>query len=261
MKHPAASVLVFAAVAGAVACGGGTTSPSSSGSSQGGSSGAGSSGASAVTWSFNGTAWQSSGSAPACPSPLLGAPVDLSRATAVLYPGQVRGGDYKPHGGFRFDQPGQGNAIGVSAPMDAVVYRGARYIENGETQYLFDFINSCGIMFRFDHLLDLSARFASIAATLPASTASSATTTIGGQTVAANEAIATAVGFRASGNVSVDWGVYDLRQRNPATTSRSGELAPYAACWLDLMSAANTASVRALPPGDQAAGRASDVCP
>jgi len=30
----------------------------------------------------------------------------MSRVTSILYPGQVRG-DYKAHGGFRFDQPGQ----------------------------------------------------------------------------------------------------------------------------------------------------------
>lgn len=50
-----------------------------------------------------GVAWDAE-SAPACPDPLiLQTPVDLTLATAILYPGQERGGDFKPHGGFRFD--------------------------------------------------------------------------------------------------------------------------------------------------------------
>ena len=76
----------------------------------------------------------------------------------------------------------------------------------------------------------------------------------------AGETIATAVGFRTTNNAGVDWGVYDLRQRNAATAARSGELAPFGTCWLDLMSASNNAIVRALPPGDATQGRTSDYC-
>jgi hypothetical protein len=178
----------------------------------------------------------------------------------VLYPGQTRGGEYKAHGGFRFDRAGQTNEVTVSAAMDGTVYRGSRYIEDGEIQYLFDFINDCGIMIRLDHLLELSPTFAAIAASLPAATASSATTTISGQRVTAGETIATAIGHRSTGNVGFDFGVYDLRQRNPATAGRGGELIPYGICWLDHMSAANNAAARALPPGDGAMGATSDYC-
>src|SRR3989344_8529690 len=53
-------------------------------------------------------------------------PIDISKATSVLYPGQIRGGDFKAHGGFRFD--GSSNsAITVTAPLDANVIAGARY--------------------------------------------------------------------------------------------------------------------------------------
>lgn len=265
MKRAPVVLATFTLAAVAIACGGGSTAPSdsaesSNSASQSGSSNPAPTGTAQATWSFNGSTWQVNGTPGTCPSPLLGAPVDLSRVTSILYPGQVRSGDYRAHGGFRFDQPGRSTSVAVTSPMDAVVYRGARYIESGETQHLFDFINSCGIMFRLDHLIELSSKFAGLAAALPPPSASSTTTTIDGQTVAAGEAIATAVGFRSSGNVFVDWGVYDLRQRNPATTSRSGEFAPYGACWLDLMSPANNATVRALPPGDQSAGRTSDYC-
>jgi hypothetical protein len=261
------NLLVLILCLGAAACGGGSssspTSPSS-GTSSGGTTSGGTTGggtstggtSAAASWSFNGTSWQATGTPPSCPAPLLGAPADLSRATAVLYPGQVRGGDYKAHGGLRFD--GSPNTVTVVAPMDATVYRGVRYVEAGETQYMFDFINNCGVMFRLDHLLELSSRFAAIAATLPAAGASTVTTTISGQTVSAGETIATAIGFRTTSNVGFDFGVYDLRQRNPATTSRTGELIPYGVCWLDRMSAANNAIVGALPPGDQAQGRTSD---
>jgi len=184
----------------------------------------------------------------------------------VLYPGQTRGGNYKPHGGLRFDNPGQSNNVSVSAPLDGVVYRGARYIEGGEVQYLFDIMNSCGILYRFDHLRTLSSRFQAMADALPAATAgNSVTTPIGGsQRVSAGESIGTAVGM--AGNVSFDWGVYDLRSRNAASANpawlagHGGELAPYGICWLDNLSGSDSARVRSLPPGDPSAGSTSDYC-
>lgn len=140
-----------------------------------------------------------------------------------------------------------------------------RYIESGEVQYLFDIVNSCGVMHRFDHLLTLSSRFQALADTLPAPTASSATTVFpAGTTVTEGETIATAVGFRNSGNTSVDWGAYDLRQKNTASNDAAwlaahpGEQAPYALCWLD--NVAQSAQLRALPGGDGAAGKTSDYC-
>ena len=40
-----------------------------------------------------------------CPDPFVfQLPIDINKATSVLYPGQIRGGDYKAHGGFRFDK-------------------------------------------------------------------------------------------------------------------------------------------------------------
>src|SRR5689334_10183642 len=54
-----------------------------------------------VRWQFNDVEWKPMGSAPACDEPLtIVAPIDLTKATTQLYPGQMRGGDFKPHGGL-----------------------------------------------------------------------------------------------------------------------------------------------------------------
>ncbi len=210
------------------------------------------------SWFFNGTAWQSNGAAADCPSPLLQPPLDLSKVTSILYPGQTRGGDYKAHGGFRLDGAGQANQITVVSAIAGTVIRGVRYIEQGVVQYLFDIINPCGVMMRMDHLLELSPKFAAIADTLPPATASSATTQLSGYTVSAGEPIAKAIGL--SGNIFMDFGIYDLRSRNPATTHMTGELRPYGICWLDFLPAADKARVLSLPPTDGVSGITSDYC-
>lgn len=107
------------------------------------------------------------GTPPTCPSPLnLPLPVDLSRVTSILYPGQVRG-DYKAHGGFRFDMSGQTTAVEVRAAMAGRVTRAARYLASGEIQYTVDIENDCGIMFRYGHLRDLPSKIQAIMDTLP----------------------------------------------------------------------------------------------
>jgi hypothetical protein len=226
--------------------------------------------ASSVSWSFDGSAWRASGKAPTCSDPLaLKTPVDLTKATAVLYPGQTRGGNYKPHGGFIFN--GSNNAdITVTAPMDAVISKASRYIEQGETQYLFVLTAPCGISYRFDHLLTLSDAFQKVADGLPAAAVDDSRTTAIDPPIAvkAGDTVATAVGFTKTKNVSVDFGVYDLRKTNgvtPNTTwaslfNQDKESAPYGVCWFDVLSAVDGATVRALPAGDQTNGKMSDYC-
>ena len=125
-----------------------------------------------VKWQFDGSEWSATGTPPACPEPLtFTTPVDLSRVTSILYPGQSRGGDYKPHGGFRLDGPGETGVINVIAPMDATITRASRYLGIGELQYLFEFVNDCGIMYRFDHLLGLAPPLQQIVSMLPPATA------------------------------------------------------------------------------------------
>lgn len=225
--------------------------------------------AKSVTWSFDGKTWQASGDAPECPTPLaLKTPVDISKATSILYPGQTRGGNYKPHGGFRFD--GLKNSdVTVTAPYDAIVTQASRYIEQGETQYLFEFVNECGIAYRFDHLLTLSPKFQALADQLPeAKVDDSRTTRLEPTAVAAGEIIATAVGFAKTSNVGVDFGVYDLRSTNEASKSAAYQTAHqsessltfFGTCWLTILPSADSAIALALPGGDGQAGKQSDYC-
>lgn len=219
-----------------------------------------------VTWEWNGEKWLANDTAPNCPSPLvLEPPVDFEKVTAILYPGQTRG-QYKAHGGFRF---GTENAVKVTAPLDATVVQGSRYIEGGEVQYLFEFVNSCGIAYRFDHLLTLSPTFQAVADKLPeAKQDDSRTTKIDGIKVRAGDVIATEVGFKLTKNVSVDFGVYDYRDSNTASKDKGyynsykqeGSLVFHGICWLDMFSTTDTTTLKALPGGDSVSGKNSDYC-
>lgn len=221
-----------------------------------------------VSWSFNGTTWTASGSPPACPEPLLAiSPVDVAKVTSILYPGQTRGGDYKAHGGFRFDAQ-QNTDVTVTAPLDAVIDSASRYIESGETQYLITFIHPCGMMYRFDHLLTLSPAMQAIADTLPVAKVNDSRTTfiISGASVKVGDTIATAVGFKQTSNFAVDFGLYDLRNKNVAAantayaSSHRADQAHHALCWLNLLPAADAAKVKTLSGGDQTSGKTSDYC-
>lgn len=224
--------------------------------------------ASAVSWEFDGSQWQASGQPPPCDEPLkLTPPTDLKLATSLLYPGQYRGGDYKAHGGFRFD--GQSNNITVKIPLDAKLTNGSRYLEDGEVQYLFTFISDCGIAYRFDHLLTLSPKFAEIANKFPKAVPDdSRTTPINpGVSVTVGEVVATAVGFTKTNNVTFDFGVYDLRQRNQISKDPSwakkpelaNSQAPYAICWFDLFPPEDSARIKSLP-ATGVEGKTSDYC-
>ncbi|MCA9334258.1 hypothetical protein KC963_04370 [Candidatus Saccharibacteria bacterium] len=211
-----------------------------------------------------------SGSSTDCPDPLLVPPVDTEKVTSILYPGQTRGGQYKPHGGFRMD--GSSNAVEVKAPMDAKLVAGSRYIEQGEQQVLLDFQTSCGVNFRFDHLLTLSPEIQAVVDTLPpAKPDDSRTTNFDEQiSVKTGDVIATAVGFAKTNNAAFDFGVYDTRQPNSASKDSkykaahpdldNNEQLKYAVCWLDLFSPAIANTLKALPAGDQASGKSSDYC-
>jgi hypothetical protein len=225
-----------------------------------------------VKWSYNGSSWQPSSSAPVCEEPLnLASPTDVSKATAILYPGQVRGGNYKAHGGFRFDNA-TSTALDVSLSLDASLYRGSRYIENGTVQYMLDFISPCGYFLRYDHLLTLTEDFSRLVeAQLPeAKENASATTPFStSPNFKQGALIATAVGFeKPKLNVSFDYGVYDLRKVNAASettsfqknaASSSKELSYFGVCWLNMLPNADATIVKNLP-GSGTEGTASDYC-
>lgn len=227
--------------------------------------------ASSGSWMRGSDGWQAQGNPPACASPLsIASPTDVSSATGILYPGQYRGGNYKPHGGFRFAN-NTNDKVSVKLPMDAKLYKGSRYIEQGETQYMLVFINPCGIMFKFDHLYTLTSKYQQIVNdNFPAAKENdSSTTNLTSDIEAkAGESVATGVGFKKTGNTTFDFGVYDLRTRNSISKNSTWEAlhkddqeyAPYAVCWLDLLSGGDSAKAKALPAVDGVSGAISDYC-
>lgn len=221
-----------------------------------------------VSWNWNGNNWTASGTAPECPKPLLTVlPVDLNLVEGILYPGQSRGGDYKAHGGFRFATTT--NSISVKIPLNSHVTSASRYIEGGEVQYFFNFTSSCGIAYRFDHLLTLTEKFQKIADALPeARVDDSRTTRIDPPVeVEQGEQIATEIGFANNKNVFVDFGVYDLRKTNLASKnpdfaarhSNFREFIFYGICWLDHYPSEVSTQLKALPAGGLE-GKVSDYC-
>lgn len=219
-----------------------------------------------VAWDFNGTKWKPTRSAPACPDAMtIRLPIDITQASSVLYPGQVRGGQYKPHGGFRLDGTAY-NAVTITAPMDAYVVDGSQHYEGADIQYYFDFVSPCGFRYRLDHLHTLSPTLAALAEQLPAAGVGSEAHFVTPKFIKAGTVIATAVGH--PDNVGFDLGLYDLRKRNAASASPAFQSAHsdmignafFAVCWFDWLSAADEAAVRALPPGDGISGATSDFC-
>jgi hypothetical protein len=158
--------------------------------------------------------------------------------------------------------------MSIVAPQSGTLFRGAKYLVSGEVQYTFDWINECGIMHRFGHLRDLAPRFAAVAAGLPQNPEGDSRAIVfeNGIQVTAGEVIGTATGLRNTSNIFVDWGMYDLRQRNAAAANpawlaeHNNDTHPYALCWFSNLVPADEARVRALPPADGVMGRTSDYC-
>lgn len=221
-----------------------------------------------VTWSRTQDGFSVSGTPPACPEPLLKMPVDISKVTEILYPGQVRGGNYKPHGGFSFSNKTD-NKVAVTAPLDAQLAYASRYIEIGEVQYMLDFIHPCGFMYRFDHLKTLSPKFQAVADKLPQpKEGDSRTQPVGpGIEVKAGEIVASEIGFSIERLiVGVDFGVYDMRSPNEVSKNSAWSSTHpytnerYAVCWFDLLPPEDAAKIRALPASDGQSGKNSDYC-
>ena len=111
--------------------------------------------------------------------------------------------------------------------------------------------------YRFDHLLTLAPALQKVADTLsPVLSDDSRTIRFAPVIeVKRGDIIATAVGFVKSQDVSVDWGVYDLRQRN--VTSKNERFATrhqaakeqgfYGVCWFDFLPADIARKIRSSP--------------
>ena len=200
-----------------------------------------------------------------CPTPLLQTPVDLSKVTSILYPGQERGGNYKAHGGFGFDNATD-NSVIVKIPLNGKVNRVVRYREMGEIQYLFEFDGDCGVSFRFDHLRKLTPKFEAIVNAFPIKEDTRTDLVNPPIPVTVGEVIATEVGFLK--NVSVDFGVYDMRQKNEASKDPAWASAhsqypadSYGICWLNSLPQADSVAVNLLPSRDGSKnGQKSDYC-
>jgi hypothetical protein len=197
--------------------------------------------------------------------PLLDLPIEVQRIKSVLYPGQVRGNNFKPHGGFILNGTNDAN---VTLPLEAKVIDGVRYIESGELQYMFDFENGCGYRMRLDHLHTLSPAMQKIADQLPQPTADSRTTQLGSETFEKGTVIATKVGFVKNNNTGFDLGFYNMNTPNTASQTTDWptdfqyqtELAKHAVCWFDYLSKDDAALIRSLPAGDSAQGKNSVYC-
>ncbi len=210
-----------------------------------------------------------------CPDPFVfPLPIDINKATSVLYPGQIRGGEFKAHGGFRFENSLPSDIL-VTAPIDAKVIAGARYpVNTGDIQYTFDFEHPCGIRYRVGHLLTLSPKFLEIAEKFPMPKGLDSRTTqvYPPIEIKRGEVIAIAVGMTKDGtskngaNTFLDWGVYDYRQKNEASkdpvwaANHTSDTYQYAVCWFDWISPADKARVLALPSSDAQSGKTSDYC-
>lgn len=223
-----------------------------------------------LMWQQGEGGWRSTQTPPACPEqPMMHMPADISKVTAVLYPGQTRGGNYKPHGGFRFDGTAN-NKVKVTAPTDGFIVRGGNYIAEGEIQYTFDIMHNCGVMYRVGHFRELPDNLKKIADTWPAPKEGDSRTEQVNPAVYVKrgEVLATSVGIVGAQNTFFDWGVYDYRQQNSASQStayqqahiQDKELSWHAVCWFDWLPAADSEKLTALPAGDPTSGKNSDYC-
>lgn len=223
-----------------------------------------------LVWQQTEAGWKAMGTAPECPDqPMLKMPADISKVTSVLYPGQPRGGNYKPHGGFRFDNSANAD-IKITAPIDGFIVRGGHYMAEGEIQYTFDVMNNCGVMYRFGHLRELPEDLMKLTTSWPAANEGSATHAVSPAVyVKQGHAFGTSVGIIGNENTFFDWGVYDYRQQNEASKSaayqqahaQEKELAWHAVCWLEgWLPASDEATLAKLEAGDPTSAKNSDYC-
>lgn len=210
---------------------------------------------------------QSTDKANCSTQPTLQTPVDLTKATGILYPGQRRGEEYKAHGGFRFDHSRPSDIV-VKAPLDAEISRFGRYTQSGDVQMLLEFTGTCGITYRFDHVLTLAPKFEKLLELFPTPADDSRTKRVDPPLkVKAGEVIATAVGSPKTGNIFVDFGVYDTQYKNAAAANpewlaqhQNNPNDQYGVCWLDWLPAADKATVKSLPSASRESGTTSDYC-
>lgn len=221
------------------------------------------------TFGYESNKWSANSTPPECPNPLVfNSPVDLNLVSGILYPGQLRGYDYKPHGGFRFDNLSN-NEVEVRAIMDGYILKASRYSVDGEVQNLLFYVNECGIMIMHDHLLTLSPKLKTVFDKLPQpKEGDSRTTNLSSSVlIKKGEILATEVGFKKNRNIFLDFGMYDLRKTKEINYdetfrkqhSNVNEYGTHALCWLNNLIAEDKVKVKQLPTGG-IEGKTSDYC-
>ncbi|MCL5410840.1 MAG: hypothetical protein M1324_03220 [Patescibacteria group bacterium] len=219
-----------------------------------------------VFWQQNQDGWKAVGTPPACPEPLVLSIGDISQATSVLYPGQMRSVGYEPTAGFRFDNTSN-NAIQIQAPLDGEIVAASRFISSGSNQYVFDIMSPCGIMNRFDHLLEIPAKLQAIADKLPEPKENDSRSTAINPPVSISkgEIIATKIGISENNNNFLSWTVFDFRQKNKISQEQDWAVSHpglyhFAICPYQYMTAEDQAIAKKLPPADEKSGDKSDFC-
>lgn len=222
-----------------------------------------------VSWSNDGRTWKSSATPPVCDNPIrIVSPVDLTKVSSIIYPGQVRDGNYDSAGGFVF-QDNSNETISVNSPLAASVMKANRYLEQNKTRYIFEFITPCGILYRLDRLSNLSAPFQNLADTLPAAVENIKTLFVPGSLLVVNagDLIATTGGLLETGKIIIGFGLYDIRSRNTVTNkpewqkahSERSEYSPYGMCWTNVFKPKDRDIIGALPV-EGITAKQSDYC-
>jgi len=238
----------------------------------------------AVRWRWDGkSAWEPQGEAPQCPADFNWQfPVEsLDLVESSLVPGQVRSGDYKPHGGLRVKSPD----TTVRAPTDGFLMRAARYTELqtladgskptsgvGETQTLLEIHHPCGVLYRLDHLNTLAPEIEAELASIPVRETSQTTDLEDPVRITQGQVIATRVGFTEGPvNSFFDFGVYDARRVQPnrrtldqlaavLDKNETLELAAFSVCWFDFFGPETARRLRELAIANTEGEDRGDVC-
>lgn len=216
--------------------------------------------------------WARDGAPPACPEPLImESPMEVSLATGILYPGQVRGDgpkDFKPHGGFALKP---GSKIELKAPMDGYLTHVAKFTDEFGYHVGLTFQHPCGIQFGGGHWGALPPDIQAVVDTVPLKGFRESRTEpiIPPYFVKKGQVIVTGLQEKAHPErPGFDWGIADYRQPNAASKDpRFRELYGYApwntyygVCWLDILPPNQQTVLKSLPGVDGKQGKNSEYC-
>ena len=196
-------------------------------------------------------------------------PIDANFLTQFARPGRT-GADgatpiYIAHGALRADNS-QYDQISVKFPAEGFsLYAANRRFEeaiSNEEQVKLLFHHPCGIQVWIDHLAKVTDRWASVIKDVPITKSSRITfMPAGTYQVQAGEELAKGIGHEYS--TYLDFGVYDLRNKNSIAEMIANEwpdyrsTADYAICWSTFFGPATEQLLEALPAG---AVDTSDYC-